>query len=373
MRNETFIFILCSWFLAVVVSASAQLPAINNQDVESRALAARHTIQNGFLELESTSTSDDRINNNPDGHLRKFQSKYQFWFAKDRTRLDFFQKRIDVVIPDNIFIECMNFDGSGKNFKHSNDINTLAYQGKAMKLDYAFDPRTIGYHCSSLNTLRQSKKMERFGHPDTTRQNITTENVLLDRKEMILISWVDPPTAKEKLGGFRSIYCKMWISPSEGYNVKKDISWGNDKSGKEEWRYEIENTLQNYDGTWFINGFQYKSRNVDGYTKTETVKVTNAWFNREDPLEVSDIKRFGMKPGQNIYDKDTKKTFIFDGDNARVDVAEELAKVASNATPLAPIPGTINYWLVAVCVGAAGVGAFLIFRLLQKGRANADS
>ncbi len=350
---------------------SAQTPVISYLDVESRALAARHSIHNGFLEMESSTTTDDRINNQPDGHIRKFQSKHQFWFTKDRIRLDFFQKRLDAVVPDDIFVECVNFDGAGKNFKHSKDIKTLAYQGKGMALQYAFDPRTIGYHCSSLNTLRQSKRIERFGHPSTTRQNIRTESVFLEGKEMVMISWEDPPTANEKLGGGKSMFSKIWISTSEGYNVKKDVTWGNDKLGKEDWKYEIENNLQNYDGTWFISGFRFNSRNPDGYTTNQTVKVLNAWFNRDDPLESFQLNSFGMKPGQNIFDQDTKKTIIFDGDNARVDVAEELAKAAANATPLVPVPGTINYWLVAVCVGAAGVGSFLIFRLLQKGRANA--
>lgn len=365
------------FFTAAGVPCRAQAPAIDIKVIEARALAARQTIRNGYVHLESRSMTDNRKSDPKSGQLRELQSDFQFWFTKDRLRLDLLQKRLNSTVPATKRIECINYDGKGKDFQHTGDITSLAYQSVGMKLRkelyQVFDPRTIGYSTLNLNSLRQSSKLGKFGYREVARENVKSEKGSIDGVEMIRISWDEPTPAKVKPPDSLPMHCITWISPSEGYNVRKAIAWENDRSGKQEWKAEIQNTLKNYEGTWYLSGFSLNETHSDGETSSETVKVIDAWFNRIDPLDAFELKSFGFQPGQNIYDKDTDKTIIFDGDNARVNVAEELAKVASNATPLAPIPGTINYWLVAVCVGAAGVGSFLIFRLLQKGRANAGS
>ncbi len=377
MRFYLFTFLSTLFFIAASVPCRAQVPAIDVKDIEMRALAARHTIRNGYVHLESRSMTDNRKSDPKSGELREFQSDFQFWFTKDRIRLDLFQKQLNSTVLATKRIECINYDGKGKDFQHTGDITSLAYQSVGMKvrkqLYQVFDPRTIGYSTLNLNSLRQSSKLGKFGYREVARENVKSEKGLIDGVEMILISWDEPTTAKVKPPDSLPMHCITWISPSEGYNVRKAATWENDRTGKVEWKAEIQNTLKNYEGTWYLSGFSFNETHSDGETSSETVKVIETRFNRIDPLDAFELKSFGFQPGQKIYDKDTDKTIIFDGDNARIDVAEELAKVAANATPLAPIPGTINYWLVAVCVGAAGVGAFLIFRLLQKGRANAGS
>lgn len=346
---------------------------IDIQSIESKALAARIGIRSGHINLKSSKKSFS-----PDSDLEKsrsneYESEYRFWFTQDRTRLDLVFREVSLRLPAIKHIECINFDGQGRDFRHQGTIKDVANQGKGLRakneLHQVFDPRVIGYTSADLNSLRQRPRIERFGHPAVTREQVTAERIRVEDREMIAIAWQDPPTVDEKKQGFRPIYNLIWISPTEGFNVRKATAWGYDRAGKESWRYEVSNVLKLYGDTWYLANSAYSKKNSDGRTSLEKIEVVDAWFNRADPLDAFQIKNFGLMPGQGIYDMDTRKRIVYDGAYARVDIEEELAKAAANSTPLAPVPGTINYWLVAVCIGAAAVGAILIVRLLAGKRA----
>lgn len=361
------------------VSIVAQQVETDHKTIETRCLNERIAIKNGHMKFDVATTSDHRKTDLVNGKMEKYESHLEFNFTPVRLRLDQTLSDLSISKTPMRHIECNNFDGKGKDFQYVGDPKSVALQGKNMylkkELNRLFDPRLLGYVCNNLNALRHRRYHleDTFGEMGL-REKITMESRIQEGEMLWEISWIQLRTkSDQELGLTDRRQRRVTIATGRGYNIVKSTTFGMGQNDNIVWRKELSNTLKKFDGVWFVSGYTFTSSGKNSPIIQETMLVTEAWFNRIDPLDAFEVKSFGLKPGHGIYDKDLKKRIIFDGDNVRVDVAEELAKVAANATPLAPIPGTINYWLVAVCIGAAGVGALLIFRLLQKGRANAGS
>jgi len=360
-------------WLALAGVLSAQ-PSPTFQDIETSVLAARQLIRSGHCIIDRSMLSKQEADGPIEASTTQIQTRYEFWFSGDRVRLQVRHVQDGDMAPAYEKLECVNFDGRGKDFRYDGDPKAVAYQGRGMRdakeLYEVFDPRLIGCIDNDLNSLRFRNQTfeDVFGGPKVVRQDVRCEASRYDGEDAILVAWVQPPSPDQAARGLiRPTRRELWVSPAKGHNILRSVSWETGSTGQDVWRYEITNTLAQYDGIWYISGYRVQKKS-GSRTATETVRVILAEFNQAGIEQAFELRNFGLKPGQGIWDKDLKKRIVYDGDNVRVNVEEELAKASANAIPLTPVPGSTNYWLVTLCVGAAAVGAMLLYRVLSRSR-----
>ena len=94
--------------------------------------------------------------------------------------------------------------------------------------------------------------------------------------------------------------------------------------------------------------------------------VLDAWFNRPITDDLFSYEGIGVLPGTSVLNFDTAITNTYLGDNKLVPPGMRTAQYDPPSQPLAPVPGRVNYWLIALCGVLAAVAAGLFYRLARS-------
>jgi hypothetical protein len=120
---------------------------------------------------------------------------------------------------------------------------------------------------------------------------------------------------------------------------------------------------------WFLKEYTEEGvTNEDGTHLKQHVVVTDAWFNRDIPADVFTYEGIGVLPGTPISTYDDLKAADqrYLGENKVAPANVRVAAFERPATPVEPVPGTVNYWLVAACGLLAVLSAGLLFRFYKS-------
>lgn len=351
-------------FLLLSLLTGADVPAADPSvaEVEQAVLTRRRSIRRGMMSLEAklsggnSEFDDDRFTT--------------IWFDYDKNKI-----RSDVVNhwknrdePTYRMIQCSNcerpnyyVDYDEKRLTNAVTSITLAPLTddiRKSRLTEIFDPRMLGLVASESTALR-------IYHFETTLNCENREKPKLRRDRWKEADcWVISFHKNTR----NRVYCELWIVPSHGYNVARNILESH-VGGKPYRRIvETEAAPVGSTGLWFPRTFAYEAVSDGKLIKKEELRVTNVSLN-----EAIDDKVFTLA-GMDIASDTPIAGKLPDG---RPHVWTWTGtSVVDHVNPTyipEPPPPSKRSWLIATAVACAIVATAALAIYLRRGRLKASA
>ncbi len=346
-------------FLLLSLLQSADSPAADPSvaEIEQAVLTRRRSIRRGIVSLEAKiSGSNSELDD------ERFTT---IWFDYDRNKI-----RSDVVNhwknrdePTYRMIQCSNCERSDyyvdyeakplANAVTSITLAPLTDDVRKQRLTEIFDPRMLGLVASESTALR-------IYHFETTL-NCATRDVPKLRPDR----WkgVDCWVISFHKNTRQRVYCELWVVPSHGYNVARNILESH-LGGKPYRRtLEIEAAPVGNSGLWFPRTCTYEAMSDGKLIKKEELRVTNVSLNEPIDDKVFTLAGMDIAPDTPIAGKlPDGRPHVWTWTGSSV-----VDHVNPTFIPEVPPPSRRG-WLIATAVACAIVATVALAIYFRRGR-----
>lgn len=345
-------------FLLLALLPAADAPAADPSvaEIEQAVLSRRRSIQRGMVSLEAKISG---LNSQFDE-----DRSTTFWFDYEKNKI-----RSDVVNhwknrnePTYRIIQCSNCERPNywveyhnkplKNAVTSITLEPLTDEVRKERLSEIFDPRMLGLVAIRSDGLRHN-------HFESTLNSATRDKPKLHRDR-----WKGADCWVISFRINRRANCELWVVPSHGYNVARNISESLENGGKP-YRVTVETEAAPVgdSGLWFPRTCTYEAVSDGKLINKEVLRVTNISLNEPIDDKVFTLAGMDIAPDTPIAGKlpnGQPHVWTWTG-----------TSVVDHVNPKfipAPPPPNKRGWLIAAAVACAFVATAALAIYLRRGR-----